>query len=651
VWTKITPQLGSSFHEKSQSANAIVATTTMPIPTANGGALISLNITHNSTAKPVTVAFNGAAALTIKTTTGADPEPGGLVAGMVVAGYKVGAEFRLLSEQASASIVAAAEAAAARAEAAAASVVSRVWFKTTTDLENDNAVMGYEGAGKQFEVEEGDIIDAGGFRAEVAADDEADPDLTTPALVNLFARPTQHGFINPEQYGLIGAGGNDHPKLQRALDSGHSVILAENYCLITEPLVMQTAGQRLYGTNPNGCLIYSTSETPHDVLQVFGTRCEISGLWLRGTMSGATSQEEMTAVVRLVCALADLHHLRIVSNTNLQGAGIILDDVDPRTGDPAGDGRYFHDIHHCWIGEPGLTFHSSIQTFMYNIGSHGNAFWSNRILSQGIDGAINKAAFRFGGTAGPGLNSGDRVFKNRIQCINGAAAGYGVDASQHTYDLRLEGNYFEKFASAILIRKTNDGPPSNLIASIVDNMNDNNTAFVTSLGAKRYIERGTQQLIEYLNGWNWRYSNQSELDLHAPSGADPILRISSSGVLQPQAIGSRESPLLNLTADNQVITPTSGQMRVSGNGVVRTGITLANPATQGRELTIFATSWAFTLDNDGGASGGQNIYFEQNESSITLGNGAGQVARIKFKWESNFIGGGAWVEESRTTRP
>jgi len=104
------------------TANAIVATTSIPIPAADGGALIALPIVADNTGSPVTVSFNGGAALTVKTSSGNDVSVGGLTAGMIVAGYVSGATFRLLTDQASAAVVADAEAAADRAEAAADSL-------------------------------------------------------------------------------------------------------------------------------------------------------------------------------------------------------------------------------------------------------------------------------------------------------------------------------------------------------------------------------------------------------------------------------------------------------------------------------------------------------------------------------------------------
>ena len=102
------------------TASAIEAVSNVPIPAADGGALINFNIVADNTSSPVTVSFNGGAPLEVKTSSGNEVAVGGLLAGMVVAGYVHGATFRLLSDQASSSIVAAAEVAQSRAEAAKA---------------------------------------------------------------------------------------------------------------------------------------------------------------------------------------------------------------------------------------------------------------------------------------------------------------------------------------------------------------------------------------------------------------------------------------------------------------------------------------------------------------------------------------------------
>lgn len=114
-WTRVA-DLPYSFIVASDGGagtpNAIQATSPIPV---SESALVLLNIFESNTGSPVTVAFNGDAALTIKTNTGNDVAAGGLVAGMRLLGVASGSTFRLVSDQASSAIVAAAEAAAAEA--------------------------------------------------------------------------------------------------------------------------------------------------------------------------------------------------------------------------------------------------------------------------------------------------------------------------------------------------------------------------------------------------------------------------------------------------------------------------------------------------------------------------------------------------------
>ncbi len=126
-WTLILP-LPYSFIIASDvgagTPNAIQATTSIPV---SESALVWLNIFEANTTSPVTVSFNGGAALTIKTNTASDVVAGGLSSGMIVLGIKSGSIFRLVSDQASAAIVAAAEAAKDAAEAAASSMNQRIY--------------------------------------------------------------------------------------------------------------------------------------------------------------------------------------------------------------------------------------------------------------------------------------------------------------------------------------------------------------------------------------------------------------------------------------------------------------------------------------------------------------------------------------------
>jgi hypothetical protein len=96
--------------------DAIQATTSIPV---SQSALIIVGVYEANAASPVTISFNGGSPLTIKTNSGNDVSPGGLIAGMQLLGVISGSTFRLVSDQVSNAIVAAAEAAQAAAEQAA----------------------------------------------------------------------------------------------------------------------------------------------------------------------------------------------------------------------------------------------------------------------------------------------------------------------------------------------------------------------------------------------------------------------------------------------------------------------------------------------------------------------------------------------------
>jgi|GEM_PF-5000887 len=115
-WTRVA-DLPYSFIVASDvgdgTPDAIQATSLLPV---SGSALVLLNIFEANTGSPVTVSFNGGSPLTVKTNSGNDVQPGGLVSGMLVVGRVSGSTFRLVSDQASAAVLAQAEAAADRAE-------------------------------------------------------------------------------------------------------------------------------------------------------------------------------------------------------------------------------------------------------------------------------------------------------------------------------------------------------------------------------------------------------------------------------------------------------------------------------------------------------------------------------------------------------
>lgn len=98
------------------TANAIAVTTLIPISDLIL-AVFTLNLT--TTATPVYVSFNGGGNLRIITNTGFDPDVGALRAGMTLAGFKSGGDFRLLTDNMASALLSALEAIRDEAEAQA----------------------------------------------------------------------------------------------------------------------------------------------------------------------------------------------------------------------------------------------------------------------------------------------------------------------------------------------------------------------------------------------------------------------------------------------------------------------------------------------------------------------------------------------------
>lgn len=120
-WTQLTDfvpgtQIVHAVDAGAGTANAIVATSALGL-SSSGSQIIRLDIFEPNTATPVTIAFNGGSVLTVKTASGNNPAVGGLTVGPVL-GFISGSTFRLLSDQASAAVLAGAESAQGLAEVA-----------------------------------------------------------------------------------------------------------------------------------------------------------------------------------------------------------------------------------------------------------------------------------------------------------------------------------------------------------------------------------------------------------------------------------------------------------------------------------------------------------------------------------------------------
>lgn len=211
-WTRLVDfvpgtQIVHAVDAGAGTPNAIIATSSISL-SPSGSQLVRLDVFEANTG-PASVAFNGATPMPIKTASGSDPVPGGLVPGAVL-GTISGGTFRLLSDQASAAIVAAAEVwanaadasatasddAAARSQgyaALAGAALAPLTFATVASLLADT-VLSYTAGGGHVVVGSGDIIQAQGFRYQVAASGASDHNLITAGGVKLYVLAGANGF-------------------------------------------------------------------------------------------------------------------------------------------------------------------------------------------------------------------------------------------------------------------------------------------------------------------------------------------------------------------------------------------------------------------------------------------------------------------------
>lgn len=207
------------------TANAIQATNGYPM--ANDDALIVVNISDTNTASPVTLSLNGGTSLTIKTASGNNPEIGGLVAGMLVAGYidQGGTQFRMLSDQASAAIQSAAENAAATAVAAsnvatgAMSVFEATVFSTLAVAEAYSPAMAPDYIRLEGRVVVGDGGQALYKKAVSEPSHSGKFSITLSDAVTVAWFEIVENTLCPEQFGAIGVDAAGDTAAYRAMVS------------------------------------------------------------------------------------------------------------------------------------------------------------------------------------------------------------------------------------------------------------------------------------------------------------------------------------------------------------------------------------------------------------------------------------------------
>jgi polygalacturonase len=121
-----------------------------------------------------------------------------------------------------------------------------------------------------------DIIDAGGFRYQVAASGASDHHVTTAGGVKLYVLAGAEGY-NVKAFGAVGDGvTDDTAAIQAALDTGLDLYFGDSSLVyaITAPLVM-SAGQRI---KADGATVKATAVMDNCLTRASNT--EVDGLWI-----------------------------------------------------------------------------------------------------------------------------------------------------------------------------------------------------------------------------------------------------------------------------------------------------------------------------------------------------------------------------------
>ena len=226
------------------AADAIIATPLLPLPTTPGAALLTVNITAANTGN---VTLNGKP---LRTNSGNEIAAGGLTAGSLHAFLDLGSEYRLLSDQASAGIVSAAEAAADRAEAAAIEAAS---YDPTLRYRTPSLLF----ASTRGPAGEGAVWIGGNFAYREANAAATDHDFETAGGVKLYVVPNADGSIVDRQFGVIcdgdwAGGGTDNTAALKAW-AASTVSMTKRFTGVSKTTeeIKFNAGDIITGDGPN----------------------------------------------------------------------------------------------------------------------------------------------------------------------------------------------------------------------------------------------------------------------------------------------------------------------------------------------------------------------------------------------------------------
>lgn len=277
------------------TADAIVATSSLPLPVAPGAAFMTVNILAANTGS---VTLNGKP---LRTNSGNEIAPGGLTAGSIHAFLDLGDHFRLFSDQASAAIVAAveglvaqAEADATRAEAArdaALGAVPNVFVSTRTALaalDTTTVTAAYlKEAGREGQF----IWRDGDYSAEVTADTMGAIYVKADAVAATAGAWVRSGGwavtgVDVRWFGAlsdeVSPSFNSTDAIEAALNLYHRVVFPEG-TFLTDGHIVSADGRFISGAGIGKTILKSTGAINQSVLTGVGERFRVEDMTIDGS--------------------------------------------------------------------------------------------------------------------------------------------------------------------------------------------------------------------------------------------------------------------------------------------------------------------------------------------------------------------------------
>lgn len=242
------------------------------------------------------------------------------------------------------------------------------------------------------------------------------------------------GFVDVKDFGAIGDGSaDDTTAIQAAINTGNNVYFPKGAYKINSPLVTNIAAQRFNAANEYATTIVSSNAI--DLFRIAHNRCLVENIGFNAPAGGLG--------IRIYAPYTHLRRIRVLSGSNNNGSGIVIQDHTPaNVGVP---GAYVHIIENCSIGYSGFAFATGISCDSPSYGVQAckfinNIFCGNKFIDMAYGGGNTYSGNLFQSSTGStGTPVGD--------CLS-----FGTTVTGEM----IFGNYFERYTNGVKSTRTDN---------------------------------------------------------------------------------------------------------------------------------------------------------------------------------------------------